>query len=234
MLVTMKLSLFQSVIFVLSFRTPRSMFRSTRNETVWGWLNSIYATVKVSVFYETLCPDCIAFITNQLHPNYKAFGSSLIDLQLIPCGFEHESVVNGSKIFICQHGQNECYGNRVHGCVIALYSITISESFAACSESSDNPASKEALQSCASSNQISWPDIEMCISSIAGEKIMEANEKITAQLNPRSVPTVVFNGGFNENDANQSIDDLKGVICKYLNNNPPQCRSNINPSIIVL
>ncbi|ERL88900.1 hypothetical protein D910_06281, partial [Dendroctonus ponderosae] len=156
MLVTMKLSLFQSVIFVLSFR--------------------IYATVKVSVFYETLCPDCIAFITNQLHPNYKAFGSSLIDLQLIPCGFEH----------------------------------------------------------CASSNQISWPDIEMCISSIAGEKIMEANEKITAQLNPRSVPTVVFNGGFNENDANQSIDDLKGVICKYLNNNPPQCRSNINPSIIVL
>lgn len=42
--------------------------------------------LKITLFYETLCPDCQYFVTQQLYPAYKKIGDSL-KIDLVPYGF---------------------------------------------------------------------------------------------------------------------------------------------------
>ncbi|CAG9769472.1 unnamed protein product [Ceutorhynchus assimilis] len=181
--------------------------------------------VKISVYYECLCPDSIAFIRDQLHPNYQTFGDKLIKLELIPYGFAKEHIENGTKTFTCQHGPKECYGNEVHGCVINEVSIDKSENFIFCAENGTPPSSKDILKSCAEQQEISWASLQKCALSEQGADIMSKNGKKTKELNPTFIPTIVFNDVLNIDDTNKSITDLKSVICKYLENKPEQCQS---------
>lgn len=50
-------------------------------------------SVKVDVYYETLCPDSRAFIVVQLYPAYYSL-KDYIDLSLIPWGRASVSHVN--------------------------------------------------------------------------------------------------------------------------------------------
>ncbi|XP_019754989.1 gamma-interferon-inducible lysosomal thiol reductase-like isoform X2 [Dendroctonus ponderosae] len=186
----------------------------------------ISAAVKVSVYYETLCPYSIAFISNQLHPNYKIF-DNLIELELIPYGHATEEIVDGMKTFTCQHGTDECYGNTVHGCVIEYQNISTSELFVFCGQSSSSPASLEILEKCAMDNEIPWSDIESCLSSGQGEDILEKHGQKTDLLNPTGIPTIVFNDVFNDDDWRESLNDFKAVLCKYLENEPDKCKSSL-------
>lgn len=44
-----------------------------------------FLQVHVTVFYESLCPDSIRFIKNQLEPNYQNF-AQFIDIEFVPFG----------------------------------------------------------------------------------------------------------------------------------------------------
>lgn len=104
----------------------------------------------MAIYYEALCPDSINFIQNQLIPQYPYFADA-VNLQFVPFGkssvnvflftaalrlfsklndFEYflfsmfQSWQRGSQIgFRCQHGPDECEGNKIQSCV--LNSITI-------------------------------------------------------------------------------------------------------------
>ena len=41
--------------------------------------------VNIQVYYESLCPDSINFITKQLYPTYQALGNYM-DIEFIPFG----------------------------------------------------------------------------------------------------------------------------------------------------
>ena len=43
-------------------------------------------SVKLSVHYESLCPDSIRFVTTQLYPSWKHFGEDILHLDLNPFG----------------------------------------------------------------------------------------------------------------------------------------------------
>ena len=43
-------------------------------------------SVKLSVYYESLCPDSIRFVTTQLYPNWKYFGQDILNIDLHPFG----------------------------------------------------------------------------------------------------------------------------------------------------
>ena len=43
-------------------------------------------SVKLSVYYESLCPDSIRFVTRQLYPNWKYFGQDVLQVDLHPFG----------------------------------------------------------------------------------------------------------------------------------------------------
>ncbi|XP_066247011.1 GILT-like protein 1 [Euwallacea similis] len=190
-------------------------------------------SVKVSLYYETLCPNCIDFIKNQLHLNYKLFGKDLIQLELIPYGNAWE---DGLKNFTCQHGPEECYGNEVEGCVINSKSIDISESFVSCSEDLQGTSLKANLKLCAGKNQIKWEEIEECLSSGKALDIMAENEAKTGKIPLNGVPTIVFNDRFNEQESIEAQNDLKKVICKYLDNKPKICNEihRYQPNVIIV
>ena len=74
--------------------------------------------VSIQVYYETLCPDSIAFITQQLFPTYIKLGKYL-NVEFKPYGFATSTPDdNGGFTFSCQHGPNECNGNLYAACLI--------------------------------------------------------------------------------------------------------------------
>lgn len=75
----------------------------------------------MQLYYESLCPDSISFIKNQLLPNWAEFSDFL----------EVEFVIYGNAVttpdpnkrgysFKCQHGPNECSGNMYQACLLDL------------------------------------------------------------------------------------------------------------------
>ncbi len=75
---------------------------------------------KVSLYYESLCPFCHAFFLQQLAPTYEALKGH-IEVELVPFGNVRVTEgAGGHREYHCQHGEAECYGNRVHSCGLAL------------------------------------------------------------------------------------------------------------------
>ena len=46
----------------------------------------------MSVYYESLCPDSIRFVTQQLYPNWLHFGSEILTVDLNPFGKANVSI----------------------------------------------------------------------------------------------------------------------------------------------
>merc|ERR1719357_2180408 len=66
--------------------------------------------VKLSLYYESLCPYCKKFITEQLGPNFAKF-EDYLDVHLNPFGNAHMKKHGDSYKFTCQHGEGECKGS---------------------------------------------------------------------------------------------------------------------------
>lgn len=58
--------------------------------TIKSWWLIFQEPLKVSLFYESLCPDCVQFIEDQLMDVYKLFKDH-IQLELLPYGNAHVS-----------------------------------------------------------------------------------------------------------------------------------------------
>lgn len=69
--------------------------------------------VPIAVYYESLCPDSIKFLTTQLYTAYTSSVKPRMNLTLVPFGkstYKHDGT---EYTFECHHGPNECYGNKV-------------------------------------------------------------------------------------------------------------------------
>lgn len=71
----------------------------------------------VGIYYESLCPDSVRFIENQLAPNYEQF-ADFIDIDFIPFGKSSSLMRANGVDFTCQHGPYECEGNKIQSCGI--------------------------------------------------------------------------------------------------------------------
>jgi len=76
------------------------------------------ARVEVTLYYESLCPWSAKYISQQLIPTYRKLGRH-IDLDYIPYGNAEMTYnpSNSSYTFECQHGPEECLGNKIQGCL---------------------------------------------------------------------------------------------------------------------
>lgn len=74
----------------------------------------------VKIYYETLCPDTRNFILGS-YKNYILTKTKMAHVELIPNGNSNLTRFNGTTEFTCQHGEEECYGNRVHNCVFDYF-----------------------------------------------------------------------------------------------------------------
>ena len=71
--------------------------------------------VNLSIYYETLCPDCREFIASQVWNAYQSI-LDIVNITFVPYGNAKELYRPETKLYqyYCQHGAEECYGNLIH------------------------------------------------------------------------------------------------------------------------
>ncbi|CAB3370534.1 Hypothetical predicted protein [Cloeon dipterum] len=176
--------------------------------------------VKVSVYYESLCPDSMRFFSNQLHATYQLLGSDAITVDFLPYGkATHTQDANGQWSFQCQHGAEECRGNKVQAC--GLKYITepdLQEAYAHCVMSNSYPP--DAGQACATSvgGVTDYSAISSCIASAEGDEALVAYGDRTHALGSilSFVPTIIYDDVFDQDDQNESLYNFRGVVCRHL------------------
>ncbi|KRX69608.1 GILT-like protein F37H8.5 [Trichinella sp. T6] len=75
--------------------------------------------IKLTLLYETLCPDCQEFILNTLQRYVWKYGQDFVDFNFIPYGNARRTQLNNTWTIQCQHGPVECALNKLHGCAIS-------------------------------------------------------------------------------------------------------------------
>ncbi|XP_026291926.1 GILT-like protein 1 [Frankliniella occidentalis] len=193
-------------------------------------VSGVSGIVPVTVYYESLCPDSMKFFVNQLYPAMMT--ESLLahtDLTLIPYGFAQTNVSSdGSYSFTCQHGDRECYGNKVHACALqtmtekgqllryltCLFQTLYRDRTALypsekCADLTGvDPAVKQSIVQCANSTK--------------GDQLLADMGKLTPSRPELSwVPTVVLNNTKNQQDIDEAQTNLKGTICQYISDPKP-------------
>ncbi|CAG7786676.1 unnamed protein product, partial [Allacma fusca] len=177
--------------------------------------------LKVSLYYESLCPSSINFIKQQLYHVYAEM-PEYVDLDLVPYGNAMTlRFPNGTVAFHCQHGNAECYGNIVHACAISLLKPEVSASFIYCTTTQRRPPFAGPF--CSKQLNISYTPIQNCAQSNVGLRLHDANGNRTAALVPPHewVPWVTFNNVWNRKEADEIETDLLSVVCKHLNGSMP-------------
>ncbi|KAG4066482.1 hypothetical protein HA402_007118 [Bradysia odoriphaga] len=180
--------------------------------------------VIVSLYYETLCPDCIEFISKQISRAWKLMGS-YFDIEFVPYG-NAKTLPTSPPTFQCQHGKSECEGNKMHACAIKYIPETTITQFIICSMSSKDPPN--AGQKCAQLLNVDYTPIQSCVATTGeGDQLLYDYGVQTSNLEPphQYVPWILFNGNFDEHDNNKADKDLVRVICTKLQNAPDVCNS---------
>ncbi|CAF0776034.1 unnamed protein product [Rotaria sp. Silwood1] len=194
------------------------------NKYVWK-VRDANDLVNLSIYYETLCPDCRQFITTQVWNTYQAI-LSIVNISFVPYGNAREVYRPETKLyqFYCQHGADECYGNIIHTCVIYLYANTTSHlPFIYCTESKEGDVETIA-EECAQKTSIDFDKVSACVQSRLGNQLQHAFAVQTDSLQPphQYVPWVTVNGEHTEEMEQEAEKDLIGLICKtYKGSNPP-------------
>lgn len=183
--------------------------------------------LKVSLYYEALCPACRQFITGQLYPGYLKIGSSL-QLDLVPYGNIERKKVNGTWEFDCQHGPAECAINKIEACGLAKSNDQDSQmEFVYCVESRVETESNnlEALAECATRLGLTASEILECSEGPEGNKLLAKLGDKQNKLKPtlQFVPWIIFNDKYDNKTQNEAMDNFLKTACDLLSDKPDGC-----------
>lgn len=180
---------------------------------------AVQNTIKVSVYYESLCSDSVAFIKYQLVPTFKKM-SKAIDIDLVPYGKADQTQRDGRWIFTCQHGPQECEGNKLHACLVdSLYPKQSNKLVTVIGCLMGNRNQFKALPQCVRKVKLDPNEFITCAQSIKGENLLAAFGNRTYNFFMHKinyVPTIVFNDTYNEQESKDAEINLESVVCKYV------------------
>ncbi|XP_035780918.1 GILT-like protein 1 [Anopheles albimanus] len=165
--------------------------------------------LRVDVYYAHLCPDSVRWVQNQLLTLNPTLLNA-ITLDFIPFG-KAESVNNGQS-FICQHGPAECEGNRVQSCILNLLPTQQAQvNYVGCQMSfTADPRGWE----CAFRSGVNLVTAEACVEGQLGTQLQLEAERRTQAIAPAFIPTIVFNGQFDQALQDRAQTDFAGIICE--------------------
>ncbi|CAH1107533.1 unnamed protein product [Psylliodes chrysocephalus] len=200
--------------------------------------------VNVTVYYESLCPYARNFTINQLYPILQGNLSHYVNLELIPYGKANRtSDINSDVSFNCQHGPIECYGNLIQGCSRDLidYGSNTDDlgfnknhlDFVECfmknvTSHSTRTQAEEAVVRCSKPKVISASRLKTCANNTFGIQHLIHYGKITDSFQKplEHVPTIVFNGVYNEEESDGAQEDFLAELCsKIIEPKPKECDS---------
>ncbi|KAG5877485.1 hypothetical protein JTB14_029991 [Gonioctena quinquepunctata] len=204
---------------------------------VWyGFLGNVNS-MNVSIYYEALCYDSIQFIVRQLYPHYEQIADH-IHLEFVPYGkamFTQND--DGTFNFTCQHGAAECQANKYQSCVLAQNNGQRKDvQFVNCIMRQRNRHMFTTVETCARRNNLDVPSIRKCSEGLEGDRLLAANgdktDNIFGQIS--FVPTIVFDGKYNDETQNQSLIDFVAVVCSKIEGDKPIiCRNRPLPEKMV-
>ncbi|ODM99827.1 Gamma-interferon-inducible lysosomal thiol reductase [Orchesella cincta] len=178
-------------------------------------------SVTINLYYESLCPDCVDFISRKLCPLWEDM-SNYLRIDFVPYG-NAETIVSktGEISFECQHGPPECEANFIHDCALKHLSYKESIKFICCMES--RHSAHGTAEICAEELEVDYAPIKTCAAGPEGIKLHYAYGQRTDKLVPSHewVPWILFNGQYNKEDMDHAQDDLLSVLCKYIEDPKP-------------
>ncbi|XP_054746931.1 GILT-like protein F37H8.5 [Anastrepha obliqua] len=178
---------------------------------VWPSTQAVDANkLNVTILYESLCPDSVNFMIKQLAPAYEKLKGNL-NVNLVPFGKSRS--VNGGSQFYCQHGPPECSGNLLQSCVLNQESTQDQRvRFAICQMRSRD---KQSVEECTDLVGLS-SDISDCVDTNLGKQLQLLAEQVTNQYSLKFVPTIIYDGVFNQLLQDASFFDFHSTVCVLL------------------
>jgi len=217
---------------------------------VIGFLNLLFSShlvwssapkVAVGVYFESCCPYSQAFIVDSFAPAYNTPGfAEITTIVMSPYGHEeYNESSHGEYSFTCQHGPNECLGQRIEACVIELtnYNSLLYVPFIMNLEVKLNAIGCYLDTCCdptpyaqiiAQDLHMSWTEINACVLSSQGDYAVLYQSQVTQNLNPAltSVPWLTLNGVHNSEVQTACDQDLLACVCAAYTGNSPACRAH--------
>ncbi|XP_033110696.1 gamma-interferon-inducible lysosomal thiol reductase-like [Anneissia japonica] len=184
--------------------------------------------VNLTLYYESLCPDCKQFIAEQLQPTWEKLGATgILNLELVPYGNAQEQNVGDEWQFTCQHGERECAGNVMETCVLSLVPFKQAVLVIFCMEAANDPAN--AAQQCLMKYGLEFNAVSKCANSSQGNQLEHKMALKTDALQPPHtyVPWVTIEGVHTEEMEKAAEKDLLHLICNYYTGpRPDACNTN--------
>ncbi|XP_018896140.2 GILT-like protein 1 isoform X2 [Bemisia tabaci] len=187
--------------------------------------------IGVTVYYESLCPDSMDFIKNQLYPTYMTDLGAYMNLTLVPFGKAkyHREDSNGKNelVFECRHGSVECDGDKAQACVIhEVKDENAVMKFIQCAMSSASKSTPYPTDKCLKEANITSnaEDLKNCSMSDRGSDYLAEFGAMTTKLSPEltSVPTVYINDKLNASEQASLLSDFKSTFCNYIQGAKPE------------
>lgn len=193
------------------------------------YLRAPAAPIDVTLYYESLCPDCKNFISTQLWRAWNLI-PSIMKLTLVPFGNAEEKQEFGKWKFRCQHGPEECVGNVIETCAINITKdINIYFPFIHCMENSTSEKPEKSAEKCSQHFKVDYDAISKCAKGDMGNELEHQMALKTNALNPQHkyVPWVTINGVHTEDMEKKVEDDLVKFLCDmYKGEKPAACNSH--------
>ncbi|XP_050728323.1 gamma-interferon-inducible lysosomal thiol reductase-like isoform X2 [Eriocheir sinensis] len=180
--------------------------------------------VKVSVYYETLCPDSRNFFTEQLYPVYQDL-KDIMTLDINTYGKATDFPSGDSYVFVCQHGHAECVGNMMITCAKNLtQDEEVFMAFSNCVMAEFTAAA--AGPQCAEQTGVNFAPVEECYNSVEGHRLLhEVGVKQNAlEIALYWVPWILIDDVFTDAQLEAAQLDLRKVVCDaYTGERPAAC-----------
>ena len=192
----------------------------------------VYSNIKtpkfqIDIYHESLCPFCREFTTGSVQDLLKYENlRKLIKINFHPYGKTTNYSQGNNFKFICQHGENECFGNKIQLCGMKKFDEENGVNFVVCMETAIEMTYNNmntALNSCVS-EKLSKEILE-CANGQEGNFLMNQEAQKTPQILDH-VPYVTFNGIYNPDNEEDIRNSLKDFICRQAQDlNLPECRT---------
>jgi len=184
--------------------------------------------VSVTLYYESLCPFCRDFISQQFYPTWQLLNSTgIMTVDMVPYGNAHEEKLSSGQFnYTCQHGPKECQGNLIENCVMSAANYNVDAYFPVvyCIENASDPIA--AAEKCVKAANMNWKSIEKCSKGDVGNSLMHKAAMKTAALDPphKYVPWIVANGVHTDAMQQSAQQDLLKFVCEmYKGTKPKEC-----------
>ncbi|CAD8055177.1 unnamed protein product [Paramecium sonneborni] len=166
--------------------------------------------IRVSLYIESLCPDTTRFIQSSLLKALKTPSfDELVELRFIPYGKASQNQQsNGSIIFKCQHGDLECFGNKLQACGFNVLSAQNEQlKFLICIQKTRKRQIEDFESELKSCLPDLWEGVLKCANGTQGIELLWENGEETLNLDPKLtyVPWVTVNHKF-ETKAHEMIE----------------------------